>query len=191
MALRHDPEALERMVLHVRYEFDRMLLWFSTVVTDAEARPEHPDLITLLNQATFESSLLHLRNVIDCVARPRDPRLPSNLVADDYFDDKWADRPAALLSPVGDQEEHQRELNQLHRRVAHLSVQRLEGEPPTAAERFEWGDYLGRAVPSAVAGYESFLGDLGREHPERRQWFSRLKEILPSPSPNRLSGARR
>jgi hypothetical protein len=80
----------------------------------------------LTGQATLESGLLHLPFTVDLLVKPR-PTGPvtawTDLVADDYFADGWAARPPYLLG--ANVTEHTKIMRELHRRLAHLSTQRL------------------------------------------------------------------
>ena len=96
MPLRHSPDDLFQMVRHVHYEHSHLWVpfvhpipaWIATGDVDRDGMTNG-----LLAQWRLESTLTHLRVMIDFLTSKRKDRYPDGLVADDYFDDGWTDQP--------------------------------------------------------------------------------------------------
>ena len=115
-----------------------------TAFVDVRARAA---LSAAVNEATLECALLHLRNVVDFLLNlpPTNPGFQTDVVADDYFDTSWSGRPVFLLGD--DAEAHKGLMKDLHRRLAHLSTQRLQKQTPTGG--FDWTEVFTNSPPSA------------------------------------------
>ncbi|MEO8697804.1 MAG: hypothetical protein ABI658_30175 [Acidimicrobiales bacterium] len=159
MALRLDAELLRRMVRHVTYEFERLVFFAETRI--AFDPSDRDPTQRVLNQAIAEAGLLHMRVVNEFLTneRPtgRERRRWTDLVADDYFDDGWDNRPGDLLSA---------EIRHLNRRLAHLTVERDDDFDPT----FDWSTVFARWTVLRDE-FGSFIRDLTEAHPDRGQWF--------------------
>jgi hypothetical protein len=165
MELRLPVDTLCRMVPHVNYEISRMHLWSTTPVPIAALNFE-PEIVEqvhgLINQALVETALLHMRVINEFLThkRPTTLKYVQDIVADDYFDAGWKGRPQNLLS---------KELIHLDKRLAHVSIFRLEDE--TADLGFQWDQVFDRA-PAIFESFRTFVEDLATVHPERGEWFS-------------------
>jgi hypothetical protein len=167
---RHDLDVLVAMATeHVTYEVTRLMLWtFISVPPESinAPTPQHAvGLSNILRQATLESSLVHLRNVAEFLVSPRSTARPTDLIADDYFDEASTGRPGHVFGTSD--AEHRTTMTEIHRRVAHLSVQRVGLAP------FDWTSVL-EQVPTIVVHFSAFLRDLRDAHPERVHWFGEI-----------------
>ena len=169
--LRFDEIQLEAMAReHVAYEINGLSLWSATgipvqffAVADESYRQATADAVA---QATAESGLIHLRCIAAFLMNEQ-PRPNSanwlDLVADDYFDDKWKGRPTHLFGT--DEKQHRAHLAEIHRRLAHLTLQRLNFE-------FTWTEITSQ-VPHVLHVFRAFVRELLDTHPERGEWFHR------------------
>jgi hypothetical protein len=121
----------------------------------------------IITQSLLEAFLLHLRALADFVAIARKPRHRIDVAAEDYYGGTWPDQPAALFGRTP--ETHQANMDELHRRLAHISKQRLEDED------FVWNQAVGEWLPVLVLALRKFIAGLS---PERRQWFDRADQML-------------
>jgi len=167
MALRHDLPELEEMTHHVAYEH-RGLWWFLTVDVPLGSSNERGRLLAaLMQQARLEAGLIHLRVLADFLLSSRDERYPLGLVADDYFDDGWPKRPNVVIGK--DTNEQKEILDDLHARLAHLSLRRLD--KTTVHKGFEWATVMALA-PRTLRTFARFVSELKGVHPERATWFA-------------------
>jgi hypothetical protein len=172
MPLRHELSDLEEMVHHVAYEH-RGLWWFLTVDVPLGSSDERGRLLAaLMQQARLEAGLIHLRVLADFLLSRRDERYPLGLVADDYFDDSWSRRPNVVIGK--DTNEQKEILDDLHARLAHLSLRRLD--KTTIHKGFEWATVL-ELAPKTLTTFSRFVSELKAAHPERAEWFT--NEIPP------------
>lgn len=172
MPLRRDLAELEEMVFHVAYEH-RGLWWFLTVDVPLGTTDEWGQVMAaLMQQARLEAGLIHLRVVADFLLSKRDDRrYPLGLVADDYFDDGWPKRPNVV---IGKNPQEQRViLDDLHARLAHLSLRRLD--KTTVHKGFEWATVMGLA-PKVLVTFNRFVTELAAVHPGRAKWF---RDLIP------------
>jgi hypothetical protein len=170
MPLRLSPTILKPMAeVHVLYEVNRLSLWSAGALSEGRFAGSDAGVVAdLVGQATLESALLHLRNVADFLvcSRPTARSRETDLVADDYFDHGWERRPDHLFGE--DVLDHRAVMRELHRRLAHLSTHRVEGQAP--ASGFAWTDVIGD-VHGVLSAFKDFVGDLRLVHPERASWF--------------------
>jgi hypothetical protein len=150
MSLRHGLEQLEKVAhKHVYYEMTRMAGYAVHRVPQAQ-------------EAILEAHLVHLRNMNEFLTKSLGRARPRDVVAADYFDEEWIGHKAPLTEAT---------VLNLHRRLAHLSLDRLEGTDSTS--EFNWAS-VGEPRSQArrvVSAFGRFLGDLETAHPERRDWF--------------------
>jgi hypothetical protein len=170
MSLRLPVATLEAMALHVHYEVDRLAFWSCNNIQEHHLRQEAlswpvPWVRNLVGQTTLEAALIHLRVVSDFLMnkRPTNPKWETDVVADDYFDDGWSDRPDYIVGASRD--EHHKIIEELNRRLMHLSYQRIDA--------FEWGQELSY-VPAVMEAVTAFIGDLPAG---RRQWFEPTRRV--------------
>src|SRR5437762_1252126 len=130
-----------------------MALWATHATSDA-----------LLREAVLESYLIHVRGLNEFLLKGRDGRgtRVDDVVAEDYFDGRWSTVVPLLIQP---------ELDDIHRRIAHLSTHRLARNTP--GTRFNWAgqDPLDRWARTIHGGLKSFIDDLRNAHPDRATWF--------------------
>jgi hypothetical protein len=170
--LRHTVAELEEMVHHVAYEH-RGLWAFLHVDITLSATDSHGALkAELMQQARLEAGLIHLRVLTDFLKAKRDTKYPLGLVADDYFDDGWPKRPNVIIG--NDTNEQGEILDDLHARLAHLSLRRLDDT--TVTRGFSWASVL-ELAPKVLQRFTRFVEDLSAAHPERAKWFT---DQLPS-----------
>jgi hypothetical protein len=160
---RHPPEDLKEMAeVHVAYELTRMALW---------ARAATPD--ALVNQAILEAYLVHVRNVNEFLVRRSAKAYPDAVVAEDYFASEWS-LDIELLTPA--------QLNDIHRRIAHLSNQRLARLTPGGQLDWAGNGLLDRWARLVIKGFGRFVADLRITDIERASWvkpgFDEAKRIL-------------
>lgn len=145
---------LESLAHHVAYEL--------RMVAVLEEHPHRPEDLPVGN-ALLESYLIHCRNLHEFLVATS-ARHPTDVIAADYFDEPERHSPAVFP--------HWFEISAIHRRVAHLTVERLEGNSPNG---FNWGVKAlgGRARwgRETVRAFGQFLGDLRTVHPNRAVWF--------------------
>ena len=155
MAMARLPDAqLEALAEHVGYE-----LRMAAVL---ERHPHHPQDLPVGN-ALLESYLIHCRNLYEFLVAAT-PRKSSDVIAADYFDEPARRTPAVFPNWF--------EVTAIHRRVAHLTTERLEGNSP---DGFSWavtalGDRA-RWGRETVRAFGQFVGDLRLAHPDRAAWF--------------------
>jgi hypothetical protein len=172
MTLRWSLADLEEMArVHVAYEVSRLALWSQVSVPETMYSSTRlaPVLAELVGQATLESALIHLRNVADFIVADRPTAnqrwRESDIVADDYFDAGWPGKPSHILGE--DPESHRTTDTEINRRLAHISIHRLDRAELGA---FEWQFVLTR-VPVVLEGFNQFRTDLGSIHADRARWF--------------------
>ena len=155
---------------HVAYEFARFMMPMHIGVPAVREK-------AWLEQCVLESALVHVRNLSDFLMgeRPRNPKFQDDVVADDFFDDHWRNRPAFIFG--SDQDGHEKFMAEINKRMAHLTLQRIGSRP------FKW-TMLSRDFHILRSSFETFLIDLASAHPKRRQRFDRQLEIaLPGYEP--------
>ena len=165
-----DESQLSRMVEHVSYEFARLVMPMYVPVPAVNEKP-------WLEQCVLESALVHVRNLSDFLTdeRPRHPKRQDDVVADDYFDNHWSNRPSFIFGT--DRDGHDKFVAEINKRMAHVTLQRIGIRP------FRWTT-LTREFHLIRTSFETFLIDLKNAHPKRRQRFDRQLEIsLPGYEP--------
>jgi hypothetical protein len=162
MPSKHNEAVLRVMAEeHITYEIERLVM---TLPIQAQvAAFMHP----IVTQSLLEAFLVHLRALADFVAAPRRPRHELDVAAEDYYDGDWADQPDAIFG--ADVEEHQQCMDELHRRLAHISVQRADSED------FIWSHAVNDWRPALIDALRRFIGGLP---PDRQAWFARANAIL-------------
>lgn len=159
------PAVLEACVRDVHYEVERYCTWATQTVPYSNAITE-----MLLAEATFESAVLHLRNLVDFLANPR-PKVGSqvetDLVADHYFDTGWTGRPRPFLlfdDTSTDRNDYVRRNVQRH--LVHLTTARHAARVSQQRFTWEWNRVL------VLDGFERFVNDLRTAgHVDRARWF--------------------
>jgi hypothetical protein len=165
---------------HIFYEVERLALWSSMSLGPsafAGPRPHAERIAIEVGKATLESALLHLRNVVEFLMSPRPTKELnwSTVVAGDYFDNGWTTAPSRLLGPTA--EAHRETMKEIHRRLAHLSTQRLTSNDPKGRPIFVWSSVVKR-VPAVLACFDRFTRELEAAHPERVPWFDNSIRIV-------------
>src|SRR5438309_1691410 len=117
MTSKHIDAVLQLMAEeHITYEIERLV---NVLPIQAQvAAFVHP----IITQSLLEAFLVHLRSLADFVVAPRKPRHHMDVAAEDYYDGAWEEQPDAIFG--AGVEEHQKCMDELHRRLAHISVQR-------------------------------------------------------------------
>ena len=168
---------------HVTYELERVVFFVENGnYVPVSFQPQTPQPIRdavegWVQQCILESALVHLRNVAEFLVNQRPTRKATrtDIVADHYFQVGWEKRPNYVLGH--NRREHDRLVKQIHRRVAHLSSQRLSVQ---RSGPFDWLPYVQTQFPPALAAFRCFLDDLEKTHPRRCHWFERADLILTS-----------
>lgn len=161
---------LSRMSEHVAYEFARLMMPMYIKVPPTSEK-------AWLEECVLESALVHVRNLSDFLTdeRPQNPKHQDDVVADDYFDHHWANRPNYIFG--NDTAGHRRFMGEINKRMAHVTLQRIGTRP------FEWRA-LSRELHLIRESFESFLSDLKNSHPKRRKRFdAKLGISLPGYTP--------
>ena len=114
---RTDDE-LQRAVVHVNYEIDMFKALTSHFQKSQKGIPDD----TLQNNAYVESFVLHLRNLIDFLYAPRNPKQPDDMRADDFVKDavEWNKVRPAKTPLLRDAE------MRVDKLAAHLTYARVE-----------------------------------------------------------------
>jgi hypothetical protein len=164
---------------HVFYELHRTLEFAhhgNVLPIGGNVPPEvRADLADWSQSAILESSLIHLRNVSDFLTktRPTQKHAETDLVADHYFVNGWHGRPDFIFGT--DKSAHDAVLKEIHRRVAHLTVQR-HTVPWSGA--IEWQPYVTQQFPVLLRAFAAFLADLIKQEPGRAAWFNSSTDLL-------------
>jgi hypothetical protein len=163
---------------HVTYEIDRLSHWSEVIVERSMFAVEDESYLDVIfdyvRQATLENALLHLRCVVEFLTAPRPTEAKKDrfrqldVVADDYFDAGWADRPPFLLGE--DEKAHYQTLNEIHRRLAHITGQRLTFP-------YSWTPVL-LQVRQVLTEYKRLVRDLRVAHTEHAKAFDRSIHLL-------------
>ncbi len=162
MAPRHSEETLRVMAeQHITYEIERLVLCLP--VQSQVSLVAHP----IITQSLLEAFLVHLRSLADFVVAPRRPRHAKDVAAEDYYDGDWPQQPRFLFG--NDVEEHQTCMDELHRRLAHISVQRADSVD------FVWRHAVQEWLPALLAALGQFIAGLP---PQRRAWFSTAEGLI-------------
>ncbi len=153
------PIELEELAPHVVYELRAMLA----------ARQLHQ--VAFAEPLSLEAFLIHVRCLYEFFSRDQpDERYPKNWYAYHYFDPvtEWAAthrpaQPAVFTTDLTDR---------LHRRLAHLSVDRVKWAREETTKQWEWPvDEL----TDAILGYaRAFVKALPST---RAAWFSAMLEL--------------
>ena len=162
MTSRHSDAVLQIMAEeHITYEIEGLVGVLS--IQAQIAAFAHP----IITQSLLEAFLVHLRALTDFVAAPRKSRHPLDIAAEDYYDGKWDDQPKVVFGPGV--KDHQRCMDELHRRLAHISVQRA------STDDFVWSHAISDWLPALLAALRGFINGLC---PQRRAWFARADALL-------------
>lgn len=183
---RPGDEVLEHMAEHVHYELHRVMefVLLGNVIPGIglDEMPEvRADLMDWSQSSILEASLIHLRNLSDFLVKPwptTDRKMnETDLVAEHYFPDEagWI-RPRHIFG--ADVAEHRKLMEEIHRRVAHLSTRRYTVKGQGA---FEWQTYVSEQFPLLPTAFAGFLGSL-RISPDQRPigWFRKAESLLVS-----------
>lgn len=162
MGSRHSEDVLRVMAeQHIAYEIERLVLCLP--IQSQVATVAHP----IITQSLLEAFLVHLRALADFVVVPQKPRHRLDVAAEDYYDGDWPQQPQFVF---GDGvEDHRTCMDQLHRRLAHISVQRAD------TADFVWSHAVQEWLPALVAVLKAFLRGLP---PERQAWFAKAEQLL-------------
>lgn len=142
-----------------------------------KARAAALDWKAWIQSSVLEATLVHVRNVSDFLtkSRPTNENYKTDLVADQYFAHGWSSRPDYIFG--ADKDEHKELLDEIHRRVVHLSTQRHtikdDGD-------FVWREYVIKQFPALLPAFRKFLNDLTACEPERALWFGNCDALLTS-----------
>jgi hypothetical protein len=177
-------DVLEHMTEHVHYELHRVMEFVlgGNVLPGIGAgeMPEiRQELMDWSQSSILESALIHLRNVSDFLTKgwPTTDRKmnATDLVAEHYFPDGhvWV-RPDCIFG--GGRARHVELIQEIHRRVAHLSTQRFTVKGQGA---FEWEKYVRAQFPLLPKAFSAFLANL-RASPDPRpiQWFGGSEALM-------------
>lgn len=161
MTPKHSEHVLRVMAEeHITYEIERLV--FCLPIQSQIAMVAHP----IITQSLLEAFLLHLRSLADFVVY-RSGRNKLDVAAEDYYDGCWPLQPVALFG--SDEKEHRRCMDELHRRLAHISVQRAD------TADFVWSHAVREWLPALIDALRQFIRGLP---PERRSWFSEAEHML-------------
>ena len=136
------------------------------------------ELVDWMGSSTLEAGLVHVRCVVEFLTAAI-PKVGSNtetdVVAAHYLSGKViGDRYRDCV--LGATREHQRKLlEQIHRRVMHLTTQRqtVEKDGP-----FVWRDYIVAHLQTVLTAFRGFLDELDKDPLGRSTWFQRTDELL-------------
>jgi hypothetical protein len=161
------------MVTHVQYEHSHLWIpyahplpaWIATGNVDRDALTNG-----LLAQWRLESTLTHLRVMIGFLTGTRNTNYPLGLVADDFFDVGWPNRPQFVIGKGPSQQKDI--LDDLNGRLAHLSLRRLQDATPVSG--FSWAHVIELMSPAKriFVEFDRFRDDLAAAHPDRGRWFT-------------------
>jgi hypothetical protein len=149
---------------HITYEIERLVLCLP--IQSQVATVAHP----IITQSLLEAFLVHLRSLADFVVAPGRQRHELDVAAEDYFGGNWPQQPRALFGR--DEDEHRRCMDELHRRLAHISVQRAE------TADFVWNHAVQEWLPALEDALRQFIRGLPAE---RRSWFAKAERLLTAP----------
>ena len=162
MTPKHSDPVLELMAkVHITYGVERLVRVLP--IQAQVASFVHP----IITESMLEAFLVHLRSLADFVVSPTKPRHKLDVAAEDYYDGAWPGQPDALFGE--NREEHLESMDQLHRRLAHISVQRA------STEDFVWTHAVADWLPALIHELQRFISGLT---PERRAWFSQAEALL-------------
>jgi hypothetical protein len=134
---------------HVSYELNTMAA-LAGAARPADGTANH----ALLDTALFEAFMIHVRNLDEFLRIKRSPA--ARVAAVDYCHEEWRPTPP-LRGP---------QYGELCERVFHITTTRI-GAPGWDKD----GDKLSWALP-ILRGFDSFVGQLGQQSPERAIWFA-------------------
>lgn len=164
----HPLDDLKAIAEHVEYERAGVILPLAVPIQPRLPGDEHDALHRhVFDQVRLESTLIHIRNLIDFLTGKPDDKYPLGVVANDFFDDGWPS-PAPNVVIGKDTNEQSGIYRALNGRLAHLTLMRLDSE--TKASSFNWQEVV-LACPKLLRSYDSFIEKLRVPHPDRAQWF--------------------
>jgi hypothetical protein len=162
MPSKHTDVDLKLMAeVHITYEIEQLVT--IPLIQAQVAAFMHP----IITQSLLEAFLVHHRSLADFVVAPQKPRHPTDVAAEDYYDGAWDGQPDAIFGV--DVEAHQTFMYELHRRLAHISVQRV------STDDFVWSHAVRDRLPALVEALQRFISGLP---PERRAWFAKAEALL-------------
>ncbi|CAN5470243.1 hypothetical protein BH10ACT2_BH10ACT2_11400 [soil metagenome] len=160
---RHTDPQLEEMSKHVTYEIER--LRYVLPIQEQISAFVHP----IITQSLLEAFLVHLRSLSDFMVVPiTRGRHPLDVVAEDYYDGTWTSQPKFIFGK--DEDEHFKSMDELHRRLAHISLHRASSPDP-----FTWKTAREVWQPALVFALRGFMAGLPQH---RRPWFATAEMIL-------------
>lgn len=150
---------------HIGYEVSKTMLfayWANGWVYNYGV-PE--PLAKFAAESMLEATTIHVRNVVEFLTLPKPKQ--QRVVAAQYFGGKWTPSKP-LRFPVA-------ELRPIHKRVAHLTTERVS---VSTDGPFHWGEFIVQTLPLALEDFRVFLTDLAAHDAERAGWFANTDAML-------------
>jgi len=153
-------EQLDEMVVHIRYEIEKLIEFLrigNTWVKKIDGLPDEHR--RLASESMLEAALIHTRCIAEFLRHSGEPE--DTITARDY-EPGWHWTKGEGLKD---------DLAEIHGRVAHLGLIRRSVQRDD--ENFSWYEFLtGTAVPTLLGGFGEFLGRLDSD---RVQQFNQAR----------------
>jgi hypothetical protein len=157
-------------IVDITYEVAQFTKW----ATESPP-PSSSDPAQLLRRATFESAVMHHRNLTAFLSMARPPghsHRRTDVVADHYFDAGWSNRNKhKRLFDAQSADRNTRAKHSVDVHLAHISSERVEQRRSDSA--FSW-HHVDLAL--IVHAFIEFTSDLAGAHPDRAAWFGESRD---------------